>query len=94
MRKNMEAVASGLKCDHCDWKDMSIKAEDYHKYINAKCPKCGENILTKEDYKAYKRLTILVRLINMLPLKKGNKITRFRVSSDGSGQLEFKELKK
>lgn len=42
----------GLKCDNsqCGWSDMTIKFEEYKKYLNSSCPKCGENILTEDDY--------------------------------------------
>ena len=44
---------TGLKCDNpnCDWKDTTITVEDYPNWINKPCPKCGENVLTEEDYK-------------------------------------------
>lgn len=42
----------GLKCDNpnCDWSDMSVPFSDYESSINKPCPKCGENLLTQEDY--------------------------------------------
>jgi hypothetical protein len=42
----------GLKCDTptCDWRDDTIAFEDYEKYINHPCPKCGASVLTSEDY--------------------------------------------
>jgi|GEM_PF-4702414 len=53
MNKKAQLIQSGLKCDNpkCDWKDWSIKAEDYELYVNSPCPKCKENILTEEDYR-------------------------------------------
>lgn len=50
--ENIELVSSGLKCDNpvCDWKDTTIKVENWHTWINAKCPKCEANLLTLEDY--------------------------------------------
>ena len=43
---------SGLKCDNpnCDYRDDTIKYEDYKKYVDAKCPKCGMILLTKKEY--------------------------------------------
>ena len=43
---------SGLQCDNrnCHWEDQSIKFEEYPKPIDAKCPECGDVILTQEDY--------------------------------------------
>ena len=34
------------KCDHYEEVDF----EDYPKYVNKPCPKCGDNLLTREDY--------------------------------------------
>ena len=57
-KKIIESQIRGLKCDNpnCDWVDMSISVEDYHKYVGAKCPKCGEIVLTEADFKAIKPL--------------------------------------
>ena len=48
----IQLTHSGLKCDNssCDWRDDNISPEVWHKYINAPCPKCGQNILTLEDF--------------------------------------------
>lgn len=42
----------GLKCDNteCDYRDEEIDSVDYHKHIDAPCPKCGDNLLTQADY--------------------------------------------
>ena len=48
--KNTEVHISGIKCDNCNWKDMSVPFEDYEQWINKPCPKCGENLLTQKDY--------------------------------------------
>jgi hypothetical protein len=50
-------VCDNPNCDH------KIKHEtgDYHvetkNYINAPCPKCGENLLTQQDYDDSARLS-------------------------------------
>lgn len=46
--ENQVRVA-GLKCDNkeCDYQDDTIRYEEYKKYINAPCPKCGHNLLTR-----------------------------------------------
>jgi len=41
---------SGIKCDHCDFKDETVEFKDYGLWLNKPCPKCGENLLTREDY--------------------------------------------
>ncbi len=50
--KNVELNVGGLKCDNikCDYVDMSIPREKYIDYIDFPCPKCGESLLTREDY--------------------------------------------
>lgn len=42
----------GIKCDNpkCDFVNMSVEFVDYKKWIDKPCPKCGENLLTKECY--------------------------------------------
>ncbi len=68
--KNIEIVkeSDGLICDNpsCDWVDMTIKEEDMHIHINAKCPKCGDIILTQEDYDHGVNLTKAINFINLL----------------------------
>jgi len=42
----------GIFCDNpaCDWEDNTITREECKEWINRPCPKCGENVLTLEDY--------------------------------------------
>lgn len=42
----------GLKCDNpkCDYMDESIEPAVWDQYINRPCPKCGQNLLTLQDY--------------------------------------------
>lgn len=49
---NIEASVHGLICDNseCDWSDSSVKLQDYPNWLNKPCPKCGQNVLTEEDY--------------------------------------------
>jgi ssDNA-binding Zn-finger/Zn-ribbon topoisomerase 1 len=44
-------LSTGLKCDNpkCDWNE-TIKVEDHKKWIGKPCPKCGEVVLTQQDY--------------------------------------------
>lgn len=43
MAKAIVTHIQGIKCDNkdCDFKDMSVSYEDYPKWINKPCPKCG-----------------------------------------------------
>ncbi|WP_294395268.1 hypothetical protein [uncultured Clostridium sp.] len=58
----------GLKCDNpnCDWYNMKIEIEDYKKYINYKCPRCGENVFSKKDYRALKIMLGFVKVVNVI----------------------------
>mgnify|MGYP003390741239 FL=1 len=66
--KNVELEGSGLKCDNknCDWHDKSISFSDYKKWLNAPCPKCGENVLTEQDYKNSEALRKAVDIVNAM----------------------------
>jgi hypothetical protein len=68
MKQNIELIESGLKCDNpkCDWEDKTISFKDYEKYIDSPCPKCGENILTQEDYNMAVLFHASVDLVNSL----------------------------
>jgi hypothetical protein len=68
MKQNIQLLESGLKCDNpkCDWEDRTIPHSDYEKCIDKPCPKCGENILTKEDYSNAKLFHSVVDLVNSL----------------------------
>lgn len=45
---------SGIKCDNeqCDYRDDSVEFKDYPNWLNKACPKCGQNLLTQEEYDA------------------------------------------
>lgn len=66
--KNVEITGGGIVCDNpdCDYKDVTVKMEDYPDWVNKPCPKCGENLLTQEDYDAVLQLTRLADFVNTL----------------------------
>lgn len=68
MESNVEFAQHGLKCDNpsCDWKDESIHMDDYKAWLNKPCPKCGENVLTEEDYQNALVLKAMVGMLNSL----------------------------
>jgi hypothetical protein len=57
-----------ITCDNkaCDYTIPYNKGEetDTIKYINMPCPKCGENLLTREDYLQHKKIIGVVNFIN------------------------------
>lgn len=99
----------GIKCDNpkCDYKDSTVRPQDYLSWLNKPCPKCGSNLLTKEDLLTFINLLKFVSFIN----KMGNKLPKFvkdyiekkanksedeliSVHGDGSGKLIFEKKKK
>lgn len=85
----------GLKCDNptCDWEDMSIPVEDYKSYIGVHCPKCGCNILTEADYKSFKLMLRMIKIINfILPRRKPSKEkdALMTMKFNGSGKIDTK----
>lgn len=54
---------SGIQCDteHCNYRNDLIQFEEYSNYLNSKCPVCGSNLLTQEDYN---RCLFMYKLVN------------------------------
>jgi len=56
----------GLKCDNpnCDFKDSTMEVSENS--IGTPCPKCGENLLTEQDFINSEMLKMAVDLYNSL----------------------------
>jgi predicted nucleic acid-binding Zn-ribbon protein len=56
-----------LHCDTvgCDYQEP-VLPEDYTKYINKPCPKCGANLLTYEDYMRFQASLSAIEMINSM----------------------------
>lgn len=92
MEKAVKMHIGGIKCDNpnCDFVDMSVKFEDYDKWLNKPCPKCGQNLLTKEDYENTKFIIDTVNLMNTIfPPSKDN-LVKASIEMDGTGKIDFK----
>lgn len=89
----------GIKCDNpdCDFRDDTVKYEDYPLWLNKPCPKCGANLLTKEDLETTKTLIKIVNIINrvmrpfMFNFKKGKQV-KISVEMNGTGKAKFKAM--
>ncbi len=67
--KNIEITDDGgLVCDNpeCDWEDKNITFENLEEWLNKPCPKCGQNLLTEEDFLNAQILRKSVEFINTL----------------------------
>lgn len=90
---------SGLKCDSCDYKNMSIQLEDYPNWVNNPCPKCGENLLTEADYESVQMMVRLTSMFQPMPvhentadgLESKEEMVSLELKMDGSGEIKVKD---
>lgn len=68
-KERIEVTCGGLKCDNpsCDWTDPTVQVKEYKQWLNAPCPKCGENVLTEEDFKNTMLLRSIISMVNSVP---------------------------
>ena len=94
MSDGITAMISGLKCDNttCDYRDDSIKVEDYQSYINEPCPQCGTSLLTQADYDQVQNILSLVGVVNSLPEATDDNDEKATVSFEmnGTGNVDIK----
>lgn len=85
---------SGIKCDNpkCDFADSSVAFEDYKDYVNQPCPLCGENLLTKKDYRNCKRLVRITNIINRFNLNSGENTVSLSFEMNGTGKINIKDI--
>lgn len=92
-KKRFNMNVKGIKCDACDYKDMTVPREDYPHWLNKPCPKCGANLLTEADFNTLKRLEKVTNFMNWLfPMKKNEPTSepvRFYGTANGTGKIEF-----
>ena len=62
-------IVSGIKCDNaqCDFNDPTVVYADYPQWINRACPKCGENLLTQEDYDICAQMEMMTEIVEKIP---------------------------
>jgi hypothetical protein len=93
---------SGIKCDNklCDFKDMSVKFEDYPKWLNRRCPCCTDNLLTEKDFKLVSRMDYIFnnRVFKFLGKATGifsfgkEKSINVEFDLNGSGKMKVKKV--
>lgn len=89
--KNASVDIYGLKCDNpsCDYEDMTVPLSDYSKSIGKACPKCGENLLTQQDYDETMNLVQAVEIINLYSPEDLDKIAQNLSSEEIDNALDF-----
>lgn len=85
---NIEVTQSGLQCDNpgCDWKDENITFDNCADWRNKPCPKCGENVLTDEDYINSETLRLSADFLNSLSQEE---LTEFAEIAKKQGGIDF-----
>lgn len=89
--QNMVVNVKGIKCDNpaCDYQDMTVKYEEYPKWVNKPCPICGHNLLTEADYIQLQTFMELTAYINTLDLPKDDQIVKGKIEMNGTGQMMY-----
>jgi hypothetical protein len=66
MESDIRVEAHGLKCDNpaCDYWDESVPVSEYKNSIGKPCPKCGQSLLTQEDYDLFEQVNETVEVLN------------------------------
>jgi hypothetical protein len=94
MKDAIEMNLKGIRCDNpeCDYKDMSVEADDFKDWLNKPCPECGANLLTQADYDNVVGLIELAKLMNQFCPKVSDdeKIVKVKVEMNGTGEMDFK----
>lgn len=96
MKEPIQIRTGGLKCDNksCDWKDTTIPFEEFPNWVNASCPKCGENVLSVKDFENVVRMNTVVSLFNSMT---EDQLKAFGIHSDSETKkpstltLDFKD---
>ena len=97
MNNEITTKISGIKCDNpdCDFADHNVEFKDYDKWLNKPCPKCGQNLLTEQDYETCQFLFNLTNTINEIA---SNEIYNFdnndqqafiSINMDGTGNVYY-----
>jgi hypothetical protein len=90
---------AGIKCDAegCNFRDDSVKMEDYKLWLNKPCPLCGANLLTQADYDTVITLNSFTKLCNAPVVRQvlrtiGGSKKNFKVKLDGTGNVKLTEV--
>ena len=93
MKNALEINIGGIKCDNpnCDFMDMSVKVEDYDKWLNRPCPKCGENLLTDDDYRNVRFLLAIEKIANEIypKIEEDESIVKATIDMNGTGNINI-----
>jgi len=88
----MPILVKNLKCDaeHCNHKEDIDTKVPLERYIGKSCPKCGESLLTQEDYETVQALqTMAETLDSLFPVVGRNEVSEILLPIElrGDGKL-------
>lgn len=88
----------GLKCDNpeCTYINNNIAVEDYYKWVNKKCPICGDILLTEEDFGSVNMLIGFSEIVNKINVDvdcANEEKLEFKINMNGSGIMDLEEIK-
>lgn len=55
-----------VKCDKCNYKEENIQFNELSKYVNKPCPKCGDVLVTIEEYNTLLFINNSIKNINKI----------------------------
>lgn len=83
----------GIKCDTqgCDYRDDSVKVEDYSDWLNKPCTKCGGNLLTQADYDNVQTMLAVAKMMNSIfpAPTEHEELAALKIEMDGTGKVDM-----
>lgn len=92
MYQGMEVNIKGIKCDNvnCDYIDKNVPVEDYHLWLNKRCPKCGSILLTQQDYDNIQLMLDFAKQFGPLMAQDNDSLAKVTVQMNGAGEMDFR----
>ena len=89
--KNIQYELNGLECDKCDWKDESIPLDDFEKWLDKPCPKCGAVVLTHEQLGQLNMMIEIADVLNQLDMDidPNDPMMDMNIKIDGSANIKL-----
>lgn len=89
MNFGIDLSIAGIKCDNeqCDYINENVSFEDYEAWLDKPCPKCGDNLLTKEDLDATRQLIEIAKLFDKKEESDDTVSLIFEAEMNGSGKI-------
>lgn len=102
MNQPLQLAIGGIQCDTkgCDYRDDSVKVEEYPEWLNKPCPKCSGNLLTQADFDNVQLLLETAKQFNSLSqdqlrlmginISEDDEIVKMDIGMNGTGEMDFK----